>query len=170
MVADAIVFEASLSFIGGGLAPQEAASSWGSVIAFGKEMVQIGGWWATFFPGLLILLTVLALNVLSEGMSDAWAAPAARRATATKVGDAQEEAQPGSGEVVQLPGLAEAAQRLRERARPLPQGEPVLEVRNLSHRVRGAPPRRRHRRRPDLRRPPRRGARPGGGVRLAASR
>ncbi|WP_328365461.1 dipeptide/oligopeptide/nickel ABC transporter permease/ATP-binding protein [Micromonospora zamorensis] len=132
MVADAIVFEASLSFIGGGLAPQEAASSWGSVIAFGKEMVQIGGWWATFFPGLLILLTVLALNVLSEGMSDAWAAPAARRATATKVGDAQEEAQPGSGEVVQLPGLHEAAQRLRERARPLPQGEPVLEVRNLS--------------------------------------
>ncbi|RQX07038.1 dipeptide/oligopeptide/nickel ABC transporter permease/ATP-binding protein [Micromonospora arida] len=132
MVADAIVFEASLSFIGGGLAPQEAASSWGSVIAFGKEMVQIGGWWATFFPGLLILLTVLALNVLSEGMSDAWAAPAARRATATKIGDAQEEAQPGSGEVVQLPGLAEAAQRLRERARPLPEGEPVLEVRNLS--------------------------------------
>ncbi|MFG1763611.1 dipeptide/oligopeptide/nickel ABC transporter permease/ATP-binding protein [Micromonospora parva] len=132
MVADAIVFEASLSFIGGGLAPQEAASSWGSVIAFGKEMVQIGGWWATFFPGLLILLTVLALNVLSEGMSDAWAAPAARRATTTKIGDAQEEAQPGSGEVVQLPGLAEAAQRLRERARPLPQGEPVLEVRNLS--------------------------------------
>ncbi|MBQ1038086.1 dipeptide/oligopeptide/nickel ABC transporter permease/ATP-binding protein [Micromonospora sp. C81] len=132
MVADAIVFEASLSFIGGGLAPQEAASSWGSVIAFGKEMVQIGGWWATFFPGLLILLTVLALNVLSEGMSDAWAAPAARRATATKVGDAQEEAQPGSGEVVQLPGMAEAAQRLRERARPLPEGEPVLEVRNLS--------------------------------------
>ncbi|MET8258726.1 dipeptide/oligopeptide/nickel ABC transporter permease/ATP-binding protein [Micromonospora sp. NPDC005553] len=132
MVADAIVFEASLSFIGGGLAPQEAASSWGSVIAFGKEMVQIGGWWATFFPGLLILLTVLALNVLSEGMSDAWAAPAARRATTTKIGDAQEEAQPGSGEVVQLPGLAEAAQRLRGRARPLPDGEPVLEVRNLS--------------------------------------
>ncbi|MGC4859609.1 dipeptide/oligopeptide/nickel ABC transporter permease/ATP-binding protein [Micromonospora sp. DT41] len=132
MVADAIVFEASLSFIGGGLAPQEAASSWGSVIAFGKEMVQIGGWWATFFPGLLILLTVLALNVLSEGMSDAWAAPAARRATATKAGDAQEEAQPGFGELVRLPGLPEAAQRLRERARPLPQGDPVLEVRNLS--------------------------------------
>ncbi|MBU8860404.1 MULTISPECIES: dipeptide/oligopeptide/nickel ABC transporter permease/ATP-binding protein [unclassified Micromonospora] len=131
MVADAIVFEASLSFIGGGLAPQEAASSWGSVIAFGKEMVQIGGWWATFFPGLLILLTVLALNVLSEGMSDAWAAPAARRATTTS-GDALEQAQPGTGEVVELPGLAEAAQRLRERARPLPQGKPVLQVSDLS--------------------------------------
>ncbi|MEV4467244.1 dipeptide/oligopeptide/nickel ABC transporter permease/ATP-binding protein [Micromonospora echinofusca] len=132
MVADAIVFEASLSFIGGGLAPQEAESSWGSVIAFGKEMVQIGGWWATFFPGLLILLTVLALNVLSEGMSDAWAAPAARRATSSPAADPLVRAQPGSGEVVQLPGLPEAARRLRERARPLPQGEPVLEVRDLS--------------------------------------
>ncbi|PWU53201.1 ABC transporter [Micromonospora sp. S4605] len=132
MVADAIVFEASLSFIGGGLAPQEAESSWGSVIAFGKEMVQIGGWWATFFPGLLILLTVLALNVLSEGISDAWAAPATRRATTTSAGDPLEQPRPGTGETVRLPGLAEAAQRLRERARPLPQGQPVLEVRNLS--------------------------------------
>ncbi|MFG3709018.1 dipeptide/oligopeptide/nickel ABC transporter permease/ATP-binding protein [Micromonospora sp. NPDC047670] len=132
MVADAIVFEASLSFIGGGLAPQEAESSWGSVIAFGKEMVQIGGWWATFFPGLLILLTVLALNVLSEGMSDAWAAPAARRATTASVADPAEPALPGSGEVVPLPGLDLAAQRLRERARPLPQGRPVLEIKNLS--------------------------------------
>ncbi|SCL49232.1 peptide/nickel transport system permease protein [Micromonospora citrea] len=132
MVADAIVFEASLSFIGGGLAPQEAESSWGSVIAFGKEMVQIGGWWATFFPGLLILLTVLALNVLSEGMSDAWAAPAARRATAASAADPVERAQPGTGEVVPLPGLDLAAQRLRERARPLPQGEPVLRIKDLS--------------------------------------
>lgn len=134
MVADAIVFEASLSFIGGGLSPQEAQSSWGSVIAFGKEMVQIGGWWATFFPGLLILLTVLALNVLSEGISDAWAAPAARRSltTAIAAADALEAARPGTGEVLQLPGLVEAAARIRERARPLPDAAPVLEVRNLS--------------------------------------
>jgi peptide/nickel transport system permease protein len=134
MVADAIVFEASLSFIGGGLAPQEAQSSWGSVIAFGKEMVQIGGWWATFFPGLLILLTVLALNVLSEGISDAWAAPAARRSLtkAITAADPLEQARPGTGEVIQLPGLVEAAARIRERARPLPDVAPVLEVRNLS--------------------------------------
>ena len=134
MIADAIVFEASLSFIGGGLAPQEAQSSWGSVIAFGKEMVQIGGWWATFFPGLLILLTVLALNVLSEGISDAWAAPAARRSLtkAIAAADPLERAKPGTGEVLQLPGLVEAAARIRERARPLPDAAPVLEVRNLS--------------------------------------
>ncbi|MFF0341525.1 dipeptide/oligopeptide/nickel ABC transporter permease/ATP-binding protein [Kribbella sp. NPDC004875] len=132
MVADAIVFEASLSFIGGGLAPQEAQSSWGSVIAFGKEMVQIGGWWATFFPGLLILLTVLALNVLSEGISDAWAAPAARRSAIAPAGTPVATAPVGGGEVVALPGLEEAAARLRERARPLPAGDPVLEVDNLS--------------------------------------
>lgn len=134
MVADAIVFEASLSFIGGGLAPQEAQSSWGSVIAFGKEMVQIGGWWATFFPGLLILLTVLALNVLSEGISDAWAAPAARRSLskALVAQDELEKAEPGTGEVLELPGLPEAAARIRDRARPLPSGEPTLEVRGLS--------------------------------------
>ncbi|UCM89835.1 dipeptide/oligopeptide/nickel ABC transporter permease/ATP-binding protein [Streptomyces marincola] len=76
MVADAIVFEASLSFIGAGVRPPDP--SWGSVIADGKNMVLLGGWWATVFPGLLMLLTVLALNVLSEGVSDAWAAPRAR--------------------------------------------------------------------------------------------
>ncbi|MEE3922577.1 hypothetical protein V2I01_42290 [Micromonospora sp. BRA006-A] len=65
-------------------------------------------------------------------MSDAWAAPAARRATSTTSGDALEQAKPGTGEVVELPGLAEAARRLRERARPLPQGKPVLQVSDLS--------------------------------------
>ncbi|SEG93516.1 peptide/nickel transport system permease protein [Nonomuraea solani] len=128
MVADAIVFEASLSFIGAGVRPPNP--SWGSVIADGKNLVLLGGWWATVFPGLLILITVLALNILSEGISDAWAAPAARKATVRK-GDAFEQAKPGSGEVVELPGLAEAARRLAERARPLPQGPPILSVERL---------------------------------------
>ncbi|TDD18355.1 dipeptide/oligopeptide/nickel ABC transporter permease/ATP-binding protein [Nonomuraea diastatica] len=129
MVADAIVFEASLSFIGAGVRPPDP--SWGSVIADGKNLVLLGGWWGTVFPGLLILLTVLALNILSEGISDAWAAPAARKAPVRKEEDAFERAQPGSGEVLELPGLAEAARRLAERARPLPQGPPVLTVERL---------------------------------------
>ncbi|GAA4451423.1 dipeptide/oligopeptide/nickel ABC transporter permease/ATP-binding protein [Phytohabitans houttuyneae] len=136
MVADAIVFEASLSFIGAGVRPPDP--SWGSVIADGKNMVLLGGWWATVFPGLLILVTVLSLNILSEGVSDAWAAPTARRVPrSTKEGDAIEAARPGSGEVVPLPGLAEAARRLAERARPLPGGEPVLSVRDLAIRFPG---------------------------------
>ncbi|MEU7830812.1 MULTISPECIES: dipeptide/oligopeptide/nickel ABC transporter permease/ATP-binding protein [unclassified Nonomuraea] len=128
MVADVIVFEASLSFIGAGVRPPNP--SWGSVIADGKNMVLLGGWWATVFPGLLILITVLALNILSEGISDAWAAPATRKA-AIKKDDAFEAARPGSGEVVELPGLAEAARRLAERARPLPSGPPILAVERL---------------------------------------
>ncbi|TMR25426.1 dipeptide/oligopeptide/nickel ABC transporter permease/ATP-binding protein [Nonomuraea turkmeniaca] len=128
MVADAIVFEASLSFIGAGVRPPNP--SWGSVIADGKNLVLLGGWWATVFPGLLILITVLALNILSEGISDAWAAPAATKAVVRK-DDAFEQATPGSGEVVELPGLAEAARRLAERARPLPQGPPILAVERL---------------------------------------
>ncbi|MFE9207154.1 dipeptide/oligopeptide/nickel ABC transporter permease/ATP-binding protein [Micromonospora sp. NPDC007230] len=133
MVADAIVFEASLSFIGAGVRPPDP--SWGSVIADGRNMVLLGGWWATVFPGLLILITVLALNILAEGVSDAWAAPTARRADPVRKAsevDALEQATPGSGEITELPGLAKAAQRLAERARPLPQGEPILKVKELT--------------------------------------
>ncbi|MCI3269781.1 dipeptide/oligopeptide/nickel ABC transporter permease/ATP-binding protein [Streptomyces cylindrosporus] len=130
-VAEAIVFEASLSFIGAGVRPPDP--SWGSVISDGKNMVLTGGWWATVFPGLLILFTVLALNILSEGVSDAWAAPAAREVSQGEVTDRLEAPEPGSGEVLQLPSLAAAAGRLRARARVLPEGQqPVLAVENLA--------------------------------------
>ncbi|MFI9646227.1 dipeptide/oligopeptide/nickel ABC transporter permease/ATP-binding protein [Streptomyces sp. NPDC052040] len=135
-VAEAIVFEASLSFIGAGVRPPDP--SWGSVIADGKNMVLTGGWWATVFPGLLMLVTVLSLNILSEGVSDAWAAPAPRPVEAGAGKDARDAAEgpraaePGGGEVVALPGLAEAARRLRARARPVPDGPPVLAVEDLA--------------------------------------
>ncbi|MFF4396743.1 dipeptide/oligopeptide/nickel ABC transporter permease/ATP-binding protein [Streptomyces sp. NPDC001480] len=129
-VAEAIVFEASLSFVGAGVRPPDP--SWGSVIADGKNMVLTGGWWATVFPGLLILLTVLCLNILSEGVSDAWAAPAPREVAAPE--DRLEAPEPGTGEVLPLPGLADAARRLRARARPRPApgGPPVLAVEDLT--------------------------------------
>ncbi|MBO2463543.1 dipeptide/oligopeptide/nickel ABC transporter permease/ATP-binding protein [Actinomadura violacea] len=139
VVANAIVFEASLSFVGAGV--QDPDPSWGSVIAYGKTLVLAGGWWATFFPGLFILVTVLVLNVLSEGVSDAWAAPAGRADT-----DAGKE--PGAEPVpvavarsaaVSAPSAArvdgdlrEAGRRLAGRARPLPGGEPLLRVDDLT--------------------------------------
>jgi peptide/nickel transport system permease protein len=95
-------------------------------------MVLTGGWWATVFPGLLMLVTVLSLNILSEGVSDAWAAPSARE-VAVPEDDRLQAPEPGSGEVVQLPGLTEAARRLRARARHVPRdGQPVLAVENLA--------------------------------------
>lgn len=84
LVADAIVFEASLSFISAGVKPPEP--SWGNILADGKQLLLSGIWWPTFFPGLMILITVLCLNILSEGLTDALAAPA-KRSSAKPVGD-----------------------------------------------------------------------------------
>lgn len=79
LVADAIVFEASLSFLQAGVPDPEP--SWGNVIAAGRNLLMSGAWWATFFPGLLIMVTVLCLNILSEGMTDAMLTPKARKIT-----------------------------------------------------------------------------------------
>ncbi len=76
LVADAIVFEASLSFIQAGVPDPEP--SWGNVMAAGRQLVMSGNWWPTFFAGVLITVTVLALNILAEGMTDAMAAPRTR--------------------------------------------------------------------------------------------
>lgn len=76
LVADAIVLEASLSFIQAGVQPPNP--SWGNILADGKQLLTAGYWWPTFFPGLMILITTLSLNVLSEGLTDALAAPRAR--------------------------------------------------------------------------------------------
>ncbi|MFK3732268.1 dipeptide/oligopeptide/nickel ABC transporter permease/ATP-binding protein [Streptomyces sp. NPDC088090] len=77
LVAEAIIFEASLSFIGAGV--QDPNPSWGNVLSYGRQILLSGGWWATFFPGLVLLVTVLALNILSEGLTDASAAPRTSR-------------------------------------------------------------------------------------------
>jgi peptide/nickel transport system permease protein len=77
LVADSIVFEASLSFVGAGIRPP--TPSWGNVIQDGRAMMFTGGWWATVFPGLFILLTVICLNIIAERVTDAMANPALRR-------------------------------------------------------------------------------------------
>ncbi|KQR40198.1 dipeptide/oligopeptide/nickel ABC transporter permease/ATP-binding protein [Microbacterium sp. Leaf159] len=80
LVADAIVFEASLSFLQAGVPDPEP--SWGNVIAAGRNLLMSGAWWATFFPGILIMITVLCLNILSEGMTDTMVSPRARKISA----------------------------------------------------------------------------------------
>lgn len=131
-VADAIVFEASLSFIGVGIQPPDP--SWGAVLSNGKDMVLTGGWWATLFPGLLILITVLALNILSEGISDAWATPSARRAKAGReakkaaAAPAEDRVEP----VLPIAGLREAGDRLAVSARNLDGHDSVLDVEHLA--------------------------------------
>nr|WP_300339858.1 dipeptide/oligopeptide/nickel ABC transporter permease/ATP-binding protein [Actinomyces sp.] len=77
LVADAIVFEASLSFIGAGITSVNTPT-WGNMLSEGKALLLSGHWWPTFFPGLMILITTLCLNILSEGLTDAMASPRIR--------------------------------------------------------------------------------------------
>ena len=72
LVADAIVFEASLTFIGAGIG--EPTPTWGNILSDARAGVLAGRWWQAVFPGLAIMITCLALNILSEGLTDAMAA------------------------------------------------------------------------------------------------
>ena len=59
-----IIAEAALSFLGVGVPPPQPA--WGSMLADGRSMLMVGDWWLTVFPGLGILLVVLATQLLGD--------------------------------------------------------------------------------------------------------
>jgi peptide/nickel transport system permease protein len=67
-VANVIVLESTLSFLGFGIQPPTA--SWGNMLANAESNLEIA-WWAAVFPGLCILLTVLAINYIGDGLRDA---------------------------------------------------------------------------------------------------
>jgi ABC-type dipeptide/oligopeptide/nickel transport system permease subunit len=63
-----VLFEASLSFLGVGVQPPDA--SWGQMLADATEIFD-SAWWYMLFPGAALLLTVLAFNLLGDGLQDA---------------------------------------------------------------------------------------------------
>ncbi len=67
-VANVIVLESALSFLGFGIQPPTA--SWGNMLANAESNLEIA-WWAAVFPGLCILVTVLAINYIGDGLRDA---------------------------------------------------------------------------------------------------
>ncbi len=67
MVATAILLESSLSFLGLG---DPNVMSWGYMIGAARTVLRTA-WWLSFIPGIAILLTVLALNLIGEGLNDA---------------------------------------------------------------------------------------------------
>jgi len=67
MVASAILMESALSFMGLG---DPNVVSWGSMIGSGRELVRTA-WYLTLLPGLAIVFTVLALNLIGDGLNDA---------------------------------------------------------------------------------------------------
>lgn len=66
-VANNILLEASLTFLGLGVDP--TIPSWGGMLAEGRTYLQTA-WWITVVPGMAILLTVLALNLLGDWLRD----------------------------------------------------------------------------------------------------
>jgi peptide/nickel transport system permease protein len=67
-VGGAILTESALSFLGIGVQPP--IPSWGNILTSGKDYLEFA-WWLSLFPGLAILVTVLAYNLLGEGIRDA---------------------------------------------------------------------------------------------------
>jgi peptide/nickel transport system permease protein len=67
-VANAIILEAALSFLGAGVRPPD--TSWGEMISEGTERIATAPH-LTIVPGLMLVLAVLALNVFGEGVRDA---------------------------------------------------------------------------------------------------
>jgi len=65
--ASAILFEAYLSFLGAGTPPH--IPSWGNIMAEGKTYVQLA-FWIILFPGLFLALTVLAVNLVGDGLRE----------------------------------------------------------------------------------------------------
>ena len=66
--ASAILVEAYLSFLGAGTPP--VIPSWGNIMAEGRAYVQLA-FWIIFFPGVFLAATVLAINLVGDGLHDA---------------------------------------------------------------------------------------------------
>jgi peptide/nickel transport system permease protein len=63
-----IMYEATLSFLGLG---DPTAISWGNLVARGKDVLT-NAWWVATFPGLMIFITTIGLNILGDGLRDAF--------------------------------------------------------------------------------------------------
>ena len=74
--ASAVVIEAILSFLGAGTPPE--IPSWGNIMAEGRTYFQISPW-IIFFPGVFLAITVLAVNILGDGLRDSLDPRIARR-------------------------------------------------------------------------------------------
>ncbi|QWW18771.1 dipeptide/oligopeptide/nickel ABC transporter permease/ATP-binding protein [Schaalia sp. 19OD2882] len=117
LVADAIVFEASLSFIQAGI--QEPTPTWGNILSDARAGVLAGRWWQALFPGLAIMITVLCLNILSEGITDAMVAAPKGAAPSPDQTSGDREADrllldPVAAHAAQAESLEEALARMRE--------------------------------------------------------
>jgi peptide/nickel transport system permease protein len=67
-LADAVLVESALSFLGLGVPAYQA--SWGNMLSDGQISILSGSWWVALFPGLMILLTALSINLVGDGLQE----------------------------------------------------------------------------------------------------
>ena len=70
LIAGNIIAEAFVSFLGFGVDP--TTPSWGNILSGGLQFITQGNWWWPLFPGLAIIVTVLAVNFVGDGLRDAF--------------------------------------------------------------------------------------------------
>jgi peptide/nickel transport system permease protein len=70
IVAGNIIGEAFVSFLGFGVNP--TSPTWGNILSNALTFIPLGNWWWPLFPGLAIILTVLAVNFIGDGLRDAF--------------------------------------------------------------------------------------------------
>jgi peptide/nickel transport system permease protein len=87
----AVVFEATLSFLGLGIQPPTA--SWGNILSAAQPFYTVA-WWYTVFPALALLITTLAFNLLGDGIRDAMDPTTERLLRARKRRKQPREAEP----------------------------------------------------------------------------
>jgi ABC-type dipeptide/oligopeptide/nickel transport system permease subunit len=68
-VAGAMMAEAALSFVGLGVQPP--TPSWGGMVAEGRDLLRVAPW-VSIAPGVALGLAVLGLNLVGEGLREAW--------------------------------------------------------------------------------------------------
>ena len=69
-LAGAILSEAYVSFLGLGVQPPTA--SWGNILTSAQSLIQRGSWWVWLFPGTFIIITILSINLVGDGLRDAF--------------------------------------------------------------------------------------------------
>jgi peptide/nickel transport system permease protein len=69
IIPNNIVFEAALSFLGLGV--PEKTPSWGDMLSDASRLFDDGVWWLMVFPGMLLVMTTLAFNLVGDGLRDA---------------------------------------------------------------------------------------------------
>jgi peptide/nickel transport system permease protein len=70
IIAANIITEAFVSFLGFGVDP--TSPTWGNILSGGLQFIALGNWWWPLFPGLAIIITVLAVNFVGDGLRDAF--------------------------------------------------------------------------------------------------